>query len=279
MADPYNPYTSYPTPTPGGVSYYPPAPDEQSYQQGTYPHQTPPYSNAEYGGVASPDQNYTCAPQSSTYHLQPEGYQGNAPDRSYTPVGQPDHFDPASAPGMPIQGSGKVPGNAGYYNAHPADEPRYTPSHDSQPPPVYVSDADSNRPHDKESRDLNRDGEDLEGDRGFGGSLAGGAAGYYFGHKKEHGLLGAIGGAILGNLIEDKAKKHGRTPSPTSSSHDSHHSHHVIMEAIIAVTIAVTSVKSGMATTTMVITDIVGVEATHDTVTKTITEHLQLFRS
>jgi hypothetical protein len=51
------------------------------------------------------------------------------------------------------------------------------------------------------------------------------------------------------------------------------------MEAIIAVTIAVTSVKSGMATTTMVITDIVGVEATHDTVTKTITEHLQLFRS
>lgn len=114
MADPYNPYTSYPTPTPGGVSYYPPGPDEQSHQQGAYPYQQPQYNNVEYGGVAPPDQNYTYAPQSSVYHLQPEGYQSNAPDRSYTPVGQPDHLGPVSAPGMPVQEGRKVPENAGY---------------------------------------------------------------------------------------------------------------------------------------------------------------------
>ncbi|KAJ5975840.1 hypothetical protein N7481_009547 [Penicillium waksmanii] len=39
----------------------------------------------------------------------------------------------------------------------------------------------------------------------------------------------------------------------------------VIMEVITAVIIAVTSVTSDMITTTIVITDIVGVEAIHDT--------------
>lgn len=50
----------------------------------------------------------------------------------------------------------------------------------------------------------------------------------------------------------------------------------VIMEVITAVIIAVTSVTSvtlDMSTTTIVTTDIVGVEAIHDTVTKTITEY------
>ncbi|KAJ5224720.1 uncharacterized protein N7469_008223 [Penicillium citrinum] len=229
MADPYNPYTSYPTPTPGGVSYYPPAPDEQSYHQGASPYGQPQYSNVDHGGhgVAPPDQAYAYPPQSSTHHLQPDGYQHNAPSAgSYTPVGQPDYLGPVSPLGMPPHGSGgKVPENLGYYESHPADVPRYTPSHSPRPPapPVYVSDADNAQSHDGK-RDTS-DGEDLEGDRGFGGSLAGGAAGYYFGHKKDHGLLGAIGGAIIGNLLEDKVKKHERSSSP-SSSHGSHHSHH-----------------------------------------------------
>lgn len=118
MADPYNPYTSYPTPTPGGVSYYPPAPDEQSYHRGVSPYEQPQYSNVDYGGhgVAPPDQTYVYPPQSSTYNLQPDGYQNNAPsERSYTPVGQPDYLGPVSAPGMQSPGSGgKVPENLGY---------------------------------------------------------------------------------------------------------------------------------------------------------------------
>ena len=44
------------------------------------------------------------------------------------------------------------------------------------------------------------------------GAMAGGAAGFYGGHKKQHGLLGMIGGAIAGSKLEDKMfkeKKHG----------------------------------------------------------------------
>ncbi|KAJ5082547.1 hypothetical protein N7532_011590 [Penicillium argentinense] len=233
MADPYNPYSSYQSPTPGGVSYYPP--DDQSHQQAAYPYpqqhpqqyqEQPPFGTTEYGSAPPPDPNYTYAPQPSPYHLAPDGYQNNASDRSYTPVGQPDYLGPVSAPGMPPQGTGKVPENMGYYDGHPADQPRYTPSHSPQPPPVYVSEADKEHT----SKDGNPPGNEeagLEGDRGLGSSLAGGAAGYYFGHKRDHGLLGAIGGAILGNFLEDKVKDHRRNSNASSSSHGHHgHGHH-----------------------------------------------------
>lgn len=119
MADPYNPYTSYSTPTPGGISYYPPAPDEQpqSHQptEGAYPYQPSPYSNVDYGGGAPPpDQNYAYAPQSSTSQLQPEGYSNIGAERSYTPIGQPDYLGPVSAPEISSHGTGKVPENSGY---------------------------------------------------------------------------------------------------------------------------------------------------------------------
>ncbi|KAJ5677062.1 uncharacterized protein N7477_002695 [Penicillium maclennaniae] len=69
MADPYNPYTSYSTPTPGGVSYYPP---EQTHQE-QYPYQThqQPYNNTE----PQHDPNYPYSPPQNPYHLAPESYQ------------------------------------------------------------------------------------------------------------------------------------------------------------------------------------------------------------
>lgn len=112
MADPYNPYTSYSTQTPGGVSYYPPEEQPHFQQQAGYEYQQP-YSTAE----PQPDPNYGYGPQQnpspSPYHLAPEPYQG-APERSYTPVGQPDHLGPVTAAGMPPPMGPKVPENLGY---------------------------------------------------------------------------------------------------------------------------------------------------------------------
>ncbi|KAJ5127082.1 hypothetical protein N7448_007861 [Penicillium atrosanguineum] len=175
MADPYNPYTSYSTPTPGGQ----------------------PYNNTE----PQHDPNYPYPPQQNPYQLAPESYQPTA-DRTYTPVGQPDHRGPISP--APQNPNGKIPENASYYgHPDPASQPRYTPSSNPHTPSVYVSDSANPRDSSGEMRTVD---DDPEGERGIGSSLAGGAAGYYFGHKKDHGLLGALGGAIIGNIMEHKVK-------------------------------------------------------------------------
>ncbi|KAJ5832174.1 hypothetical protein N7474_000485 [Penicillium riverlandense] len=208
MADPYNPYTSYSTPTPGGVSYYPPAQDAPAayqYQQ--------PYDYSESG--PRPDPNHVYAPQPAPYHLAPEPYHGVPAERSYTPVGQPDHLGPVATGHYQHAQGGKVPENLGYYG-HPSDPPRHTPSPNPHPhpPAVYVSDGQDPHHAQSEKPHLSSSSDDPEGDdRGLGSSLAGGAAGYFLGHKKDHGLLGALGGAILGNYIENKAKEHKRHSS------------------------------------------------------------------
>lgn len=113
MADPYNPYTQYSTPTPGGVSYYPP--EEQQYYQQPNPYQAAPQPAYGYGTAEPPpEQNYTYAPQPSPYHLAPDPYQGYAPDRSYTPVGQPDYQGPVAPAGISTGQDQKVPENLGY---------------------------------------------------------------------------------------------------------------------------------------------------------------------
>ncbi|OQD78423.1 hypothetical protein PENDEC_c001G03907 [Penicillium decumbens] len=207
MADPYDPYTSYSTPTPGSVGYYPP--EEQVRPQYPSRYQQQPYSAAD----PQPDPNYAYPPQPSPYHLGPEPYQ---PDRSYTPVGQPDHLGPIA--GFPPTSSGKVPENLGYYGA--AEQPRYAPSN------PHASSSDSNtRENSGEIRQGEQD-EDPGSERGIGSSLAGGAAGYYFGHKKDHGLLGALGGAIIGNMLENKVKGHDRPSHGHRHSHGGHHHHH-----------------------------------------------------
>lgn len=113
MADPYNPYTSYSTPTPGGVGYYPPEEQPHFQQQSGYQPQQP-HGNAEQ--QANPNYGYAPHPSASPipYHLSPEPYQGGAKERSYTPVGQPDYLGPVTAAGMPPGNEGKMPENLGY---------------------------------------------------------------------------------------------------------------------------------------------------------------------
>lgn len=112
MADPYNPYSSYPTPTPGGISYYPP--DDQSHSS-TYGYQQQPYIHQEpYQEPYQPTQDpYPVhAPQQSQYNLAPDPY-GAPLERSYTPAGQPDYQGPITPAGyQPAQA--KTPENADY---------------------------------------------------------------------------------------------------------------------------------------------------------------------
>ncbi|KAJ5917631.1 hypothetical protein N7466_011185 [Penicillium verhagenii] len=220
MADPYNPYSTYPTPAPGGVGYYPP---EEHVQQPAYPYQQPydNYSNTEL----QPPPNYNYNAQSNPQHLGPNTYQNGAQERSYTPSGQPDHLGPVTT-GIPPQQGGKTAENMGYYGGHPEQQPRYTSSPGPNPPAVHVSEASQ---YDEEGRPL--EAGDGETDRGLGSSLAGGAAGYYFGHKKEHGLIGAIGGALVANFLEDKVKNHhesssGKHEQGHGSEHEHGHGHH-----------------------------------------------------
>ncbi|KAJ5255775.1 hypothetical protein N7497_006739 [Penicillium chrysogenum] len=213
MADPYNAYNSHSTPTPSGVGYYPPEDQPQ------YPAYGQPYGNQEpyhypeseqYNPgpepyQPSPNPNQAYAPQQSSYHLAPGPY-GSSMERSHTPTGQPDYLGPVTPTGYQ-HAQDRIPENAGYYNDHPADQPRYTPSASPHSPAVYVSEPEDSQ-HTREQRSDTDTDTDRGMDRGLGGSLAGGMAGYYLGHKKEHGLLGAIGGALLGNFLEDKVKDH-----------------------------------------------------------------------
>ncbi|KAJ6091392.1 hypothetical protein N7467_003361 [Penicillium canescens] len=218
MADPYNPYSSYSTPAPGGVSYYPPE-DQSQYNANPYQQ---PYGTAEPQPIQ--DQGHVYPPKSSPYDLAAEPY---AP-RSHASTGQPNYLAPG-APANPYARSGE---NLGYYNDHPAEHPRYTPSASPHPPAVYVSDHDTRRDEMRKQRfDNEHEGSDRETDRGLGSSLAGGAAGYYFGHKKDHGLLGAIGGAILGNFLENKVKDHKKHDRDDESEH--RHGKHVDIRIIL----------------------------------------------
>jgi hypothetical protein len=83
----------------------------------------------------------------------------------------------------------------------PQQQPPYDPNQPQSGHPTYGNAADPNAPSDPNAP---------EGERGLGSSLLGGAAGAYFGHKKGHGVLGAIGGAIAGNFLGEqvKEKKH-----------------------------------------------------------------------
>ncbi|KAF7712701.1 Uncharacterized protein PECH_006665 [Penicillium ucsense] len=206
MADPYNPYTAYATPAPGGVGYYPAEQQHQQHQQQyQYSTQGPPtdYQFSQPG--PGPESSYGYTPQPgldpNAHHLTSEPYPAATPNRSHTPAGQPDYLGPVHALGpRPASGNGnKVPENLSYY--YPSEEtPRYDPPASPRPPSVHVSNADDRH----QDREHNREGDDqtgdFEGERGIGGSLVGGAAGYYLGSKKNHGLLGAIGGAVSQSL-------------------------------------------------------------------------------
>lgn len=107
MADPYNPYGSYSTPTPGGASYYP---SDDHSQNPAYGDQQQRYgTQGSYQPMPDP-QAYV--PQQSQSHLTPEPF-GFTQERSYTPTGQPDYQGPVIPAGYQHEQS-KAPENASY---------------------------------------------------------------------------------------------------------------------------------------------------------------------
>ncbi|GAA88405.1 hypothetical protein AKAW_06519 [Aspergillus luchuensis IFO 4308] len=115
-----------------------------------------------------------------------------------------------------------------FYNQHalPNQDPAYSSQYDSgkysaqsaadmqaPPPPAPSAPETEQQPRAYDNDPTTAGGaaaageEVEEGERSLGGAVLGGATGYYLGHKKDHGLLGAVGGAILGNFVSNKMKK------------------------------------------------------------------------
>ncbi|KAJ5960611.1 uncharacterized protein N7479_007761 [Penicillium vulpinum] len=247
MADPYA-YNSNST-TPSGVGYYPPEDQSQypAYGHQPYGTQEPHYNPGSEHYQPSPNPNQAYAPQQSSYHLAPDPY-GSSMERSYTPTGQPDYLGPVT-PTEHQNTQDRIPENAGYYNNHPADQPRYVPSTSPHPPGVYVSEPEDSQ-HDgmgEQRSDTDTDA-DRGVDRGLGGSLAGGVAGYYLGHKKEHGLLGAIGGALLGNFLEDKVKDHKKQDDDSQDENGHDHMGTLTVDTLTAGTLTAGTLTAGTLT-------------------------------
>lgn len=205
MSGPYDQYNQYGSPAPGGQGY-----------------------GAPQGGYQDPSQQYG-GYQQQPYGQQPYGQQQQggygAPELGFGPPARADSFGPPAAGGFQHGQEGgqfgaydasNPQGHAGYYG-QTQDTRGYDPNqpqqqtNNQQGHPTYGNPADPNAPYDPNAP---------EGERGLGSSLLGGAAGAYFGHKKGHGVLGALGGAIAGNFLGDKIKdkKHSNS-SWGGSSH------------------------------------------------------------
>ncbi|OOG00928.1 hypothetical protein ASPCADRAFT_125935 [Aspergillus carbonarius ITEM 5010] len=175
MSDPYPQHPSYPptSTTPITTGYYSP-PD------GVYQH--PPY---DY----DPQQFYT----QHTPPTQDPAYSSQY-DVSQIPRSYPSQWPQPPTDSAP-------PSQPGY------DTDRLGPHYE---PPVrrgIEPEAAENSDHQKGEGETEGEGEgEGEGERSLGGAVLGGATGYYLGHKKDHGFLGAVGGALLGNFIGDKLK-------------------------------------------------------------------------
>ncbi|KAL4890497.1 hypothetical protein BDV59DRAFT_204451 [Aspergillus ambiguus] len=172
----YPPYTPAPPPPGGAATFY--APPESLYQN-------PPY---DY----DPQQPYT-------QHLAP-------PQPSPSPYASQydlNQTTPRSAPPPPPPGQQHTPGEgylhpqsaAGAYHGSSAD---YYNQYDSSLPPASSpqrTGSVSPRPDASATTTSTTARADDETDRSLGGTLVGGATGYYLGHKRSHGFLGAGVGA------------------------------------------------------------------------------------
>ncbi|KAI9716253.1 MAG: hypothetical protein M1812_005478 [Candelaria pacifica] len=217
MSDPYNQYPP---------NYGSPAPS-----QGHYPQQGPGYDQQQQ----QPGGNYGYPPQQPGYGYgaptpdQQGGYPPPAPSYGEAPYGQPN-----AGYGPPAQGGFQHGQQATQYGAYDQGNPQsqvgYPAGHEANrdygPPSQPMSGqfpqqgAYNQAPYPGDPNNPNPqaypvDPNAPEGERGLGGSLAGGAAGYFLGRKKNHGFLGAVGGALAGNFAQDhfmgdkkKDKKH-----------------------------------------------------------------------
>ncbi|GLA92736.1 hypothetical protein AtubIFM57143_009091 [Aspergillus tubingensis] len=209
MTDPYPQHQQqpYPPPVPNSETPYYFPPDgvyqhagydyepQQFYNQHALPNQDPAYSS-QYD-VSQIPRSYPTqwnpqAASSSNTNLNNVNNESNATVPQY----DPDRLAPGYEP--PVRRGS----NAEYY-AQSAADMQAPPPAPSAPETEQHSRAYDNDPTTAGAAA----GEEEEGERSLGGAVLGGATGYYLGHKKDHGLLGAVGGAILGNFVSNKMKK------------------------------------------------------------------------
>ncbi|KAL4934708.1 uncharacterized protein BDV17DRAFT_13154 [Aspergillus undulatus] len=224
MSDHYYAQHAY-APTQGDSVYYAP-----NHDQGN--HHASKYKNVQYNAASEQSQMYLARPTVvGTPQPDPQDrYRDqqlavSAPDPYRNDWGHDEnmlspHYEPRARRGEAAE----------YYEASHRDHQRRRRSHSRHSRPRESSTSLS-RGRDHSGHRETGEG---ESERGLGGALAGGAAGYYLGHKKSHGLLGTIGGAVLGHFLEKtvdemRDNRHDGHSSSSSSHHGSHshgHGHH-----------------------------------------------------
>ncbi|GAM85348.1 hypothetical protein ANO11243_033550 [Dothideomycetidae sp. 11243] len=244
-------YGDPPPPPPDRSGYAPYGGEEPArygessrYEQPQYGQPTQ-YEPPQYGQPSQYDERYP--PQEGGYGEPPEqrGYEarphdsnqqypagGQEPYQSYTSPNEPyrDQIYQAGSPQAYPAPNAEYSGGYNTYNAYSnsSSEPVYTPAD---------SEANSLPPYE------GGPAPPVEGERGFGGAVAGAALGAYGGHKLHHGFLGAIAGSVAGSKLQDAMKHHkenqqphpvpspsgGHSPIPAPiANNPSHHNNHEV---------------------------------------------------
>ncbi|KAL6230773.1 hypothetical protein BDW75DRAFT_244517 [Aspergillus navahoensis] len=183
-------------------SYYPP---HQTY--------TPPQDNAFYLLPENKDQYHVSAHGYESYparNPQLEGYQAAYTQQEYAPSAQGQDYMPAPTIYQPdsepqngyLSPRSTMAGQDASVHRHDKTwlSPHYEPRPRGSNAEYYDPSLHEGNQHSTarvSSSSVNRKGDETDadgGERGIGGALVGGATGYYLGHKKSHGLLGAVGG-------------------------------------------------------------------------------------
>ncbi|KAL5342311.1 hypothetical protein BJX70DRAFT_316737 [Aspergillus crustosus] len=224
MSDHYSTqHQTYPS-NPGDAPTYP-AHSEHQHQSSAYGYDTQrprgqgqqyAHSEPRYDTYTNHGRDYDQSP--AVYHPQitETQYEYLSPSTAIAGVDHHDHDENRLGPHY--EPRGRHGSNAEYYR-----------SADSHERSQYPYSRTSSR-HENHERDETDTG---GGERGLAGALVGGATGYYLGHKKSHGLLGAVGGALLGNFLENKVEErrddghgHGHEHRPQHGRRRRHHHHH-----------------------------------------------------
>ncbi|KAL4754964.1 hypothetical protein BDW72DRAFT_189579 [Aspergillus terricola var. indicus] len=213
MSDPYYPaHQTYMAPQDN--AFQPPLENKDQYQGSLYGYEPQP-----------------------THNSQLEGYQNTYNQQQYTPSAQGQEYTPIQTTYHPVSEpqngyltpASTMTGADAYTHGY---NTRLSPHYESRPRGSNAEYYDPNLQEDtqhstarKISSSERREDDEIDadgGERGIGGALVGGVTGYYLGHKRSHGLLGAVGGALLGNFLENKIGERNED----GHSHYGHKRHH-----------------------------------------------------
>ncbi|KAL4978331.1 hypothetical protein BDW66DRAFT_18275 [Aspergillus desertorum] len=196
MSDPYYlPHQTY-TPLQDNPVYLPPENQDQ-YQASAYGYEPHSAHNSQLEAY-------------QTAYIQQQ-YELSAQDEEHVPT--PTIYHPVPEPQNGYLSPASTMANA-YTHTHGHDDTRLRPHYEPRPQgsnAEYYNPSLHEGDHHQTAREfpsnVNRGENEINADgreRGIGGALVGGGMGYYLGHKKSHGLLGAVGGALFGNFLENK---------------------------------------------------------------------------